>query len=488
MKKILSLVFCVISSIMFFMLAFNVNLTQTNAENLTSSIFTENDIKNKEDIISVDKNIFGGAVATVGNSPFDEETDTLMDGYTITPNSDAYNQVDWSVGVSGFTLSFSQSVYMWVYLPCDPDYNLYTLKLTITDISKNLKLTWEYEHSQLVDMISKIAIGDKNYGWVLFELNPATTGVSSEELVDANFTRLGISYNSEIPELAIKVNNNALSFYHVYKGDSVKNSSVIIIKQKYAIYKFAESYLGNKIAHIGDTYKFDFKNIFEYIYIGKYDMYKYSIEGYTWNISLKDSYSKVIDLNANQEYVFERVGWYSVNITLKERNHIISNDENQGLNIDKFIFSVSSSIKCEEYSLGTFGNPKYTIPTNNEYIVTFKFYDGFKIYGDFVISTSDEKVAVIDSYSFDEDTKTIYIKINTKKSGNIQLNIEANGFMDDKNKLSEYSRSCNLVVKGENASTKLSTIFLWVILGIYGVALVVFVVISVVKSRQNSVK
>jgi len=60
--------------------------------------------------------------------------------------------------------------------------------------------------------------------------------------------------------------------------------------------------------------------------------------------------------------------------------------------------------------------------------------------------------------------------------------------MDDKNKLSEYSRSCNLVVKGENASTKLSTIFLWVILGIYGVALVVFVVISVVKSRQNSVK
>jgi len=173
-----------------------------------------------------------------------------------------------------------------------------------------------------------------------------------------------------------------LSFYHVYKGDSVKNSSGIIIKQKYAIYKFAESYLGNKIAHIGDTYKFDFKNIFEYIYIGKYDMYKYSIEGYTWNISLKDSYSKVIDLNANQEYVFERVGWYSVNITLKERNHIISNDENQGLNIDKFIFSVSSSIKCEEYSLGTFGNPKYTIPTNNEYIVTFKFYDGFKIYGD----------------------------------------------------------------------------------------------------------
>lgn len=478
MKKFLSFVLCVISSISFVMLAFFMNKPQ-NISNAVTIDFSENDIQNRTDIISPDANVFAGATATLNNSPYDEENKKMMDGYTITPNADANNQVNWSVGTPSYTLTVDESVYIWIYLPCSPLSNMYSLKFSIMDTTKNLNYTWSYDYSELDDLI-KEATNEKRYGWMLFQLNPLTAGANSNELADANFTRLNITYKSELTD-GVKINENKLSFYSFYKGNSVKNSSGILIKQKYAIYKLKDSYLsGNRVFHVNDSYKFSFSNIFEYVYVGKYDMYSYNIEGFRWQVTIKESDSKVKEINFDQEYIFEKNGWYSVNISLKERN--------QALNIESLVFNVSISVKCEDYSLGSFANPKYTLDIDSSLIITFKLYDGFSISNGLNVKSSDENVVEIVSYSLDEDTNTIYINVKTKKSGNVKVSVEANGIMDNTNKVASYERSCNMVVNGQNLNTNLSYVFLWVILGIYGVALVVFIVISVVKSRKFGVK
>ena len=80
-----------------------------------------------------------------------------------------------------------------------------------------------------------------------------------------------------------------------------------------------------------------------------------------------------------------------------------------------------------------------------------------------------------------------YIQVNGLKEGEFDLIVKAKGERLGTNEVKEYSvKTVAKVIDSDKKSA--SEVFLWVVLCVYGGGFAIFLIISLVKARQVSVK
>lgn len=488
MKKLASVVFGLFFCIMTLMLSFLcIPKSDTYA---ASESFFESDLEIVQDVISPSSNNFAAATVSDVGTPFDPETNDCREGYLITPNTDEYNQVKgWSTSVSGFSITMDSSLFVWVYIPCNPELNGYPLTLGISNISKNI--SWTFTSTELANEMDKYGDSNKK-GWCLFELSleDADEPVSAEDLKGITFSIFRISYvassfsgDGNSQEIPIKVSESKLSFYHLFIAKKTSSNSSIIYKQNYVQYKFLNSYQNfDSWFYVGDKFEFKKENIFEYVIIGKYDLLNSNFTDFSFKIEVKNEDNQKSEKKLGDEYEFKKMGYYSITIIVNEKNFLIGN-----IQINDEVFRAQNSFRCEEFTLGSFINTRYEMSINETQVITFRYASNYEeLDGSLRVVVSNENYAEVKEIKIVGNM--IYITVEAKHAGKVNIMVESKGSRANTDVVETYSRTATIKIENENTNSRWKIIFLWVVLGVYVVIFTSILVISVVKNKRNGVK
>ena len=488
MKKLASVTFGLFFCIITLMLSFLcIPKSDTYA---ASESFYESDLEIVQDIISPSNNNFAAATASSVGTPFDPETNDCREGYLITPNTDEYNQVKgWSTSVSGFSITMDSSLFVWVYIPCNPELNGYSLTLEISNINKGI--SWTLTSSWLVNEMDEYNDSNKK-GWCLFELSleDADESVSAEDLNGTTFSIFRISYlassfsdEGNTQEIPIKVSESKLSFYHLFIAKKTSSSASIIYKQNYVQYKFLDSYQNfDSWFYVGDKFEFKKENIFKYLIIGKYDLLNSNFTDFSFKIEVKNEDNQKSEKKFGDEYEFKAMGYYSITIIVNEKNFLIGN-----IQISDEVFRAQNNFRCEEFTLGSFVKTRYEMSVNETQVITFRYTSNYEeLEGTLRVVVSNENYAEIKETKIVGDI--IYITVEAKQAGKVNIMVESKGSRANTDVVETYSRTATIKIEDENSNSRWKTTFMWVVLGVYGVIFVSILVISVVKNKRNGVK
>ena len=169
MKKIISLIFAVIISMSVLVLAFPVQKNTAKAENV--DFYSESQITNKETLIGTERHNYISSVATeeLNASPLNIETKEMMSGYIVSPVMDKYAQINASFVTQNVNLSENESIYMWMYFPELPLYDL-QISFSASDTSV---ISWTFSSGTLYNMITDNGARSVYCGWKFIELSPS---------------------------------------------------------------------------------------------------------------------------------------------------------------------------------------------------------------------------------------------------------------------------------------------------------------------------
>lgn len=476
MKRLTCCIFAFILSIMTIVLGFCVPKNTNNvASATTTSGFIESQITNKADLISVETNNFAGAVATKNNAPLNKDTKQMMDGYIITPSTNAAGEQRITVSINKFTATEGKSVFMWIYFE---EVILYDLTISFVT-SGNETISWVYNSGQLNNMVDdngKVAVA---YGWRLFEF-ALEDAEPSEGLVDKvygtefSFMKFSYAASVEVPDVS---NPKGLSFYHVYVADAYKGSGIIYY-QSFSNFQVKEEFLQLLEGYfVNDNFKLNgIYDVFEYVIIGKYDLKNYAkLEDFTWSIVMQDSDSNETVIKFGETYTFQKSGWYSVNVKLTKVD---------GLS-DEVVLNTSYTIYCEKFGMGSFLNANYFFDEKTENVIVFEIVEQFVLDGEIYVYTADKSLAEVTNYKVEDGV--CYITIKTYSDGISTLTLEAEGHREGTDEVETFTYTVNMFIDADSSNSA-SLTFLWVIFGVFCTGLVTFLVISFVKSRKFGVK
>ena len=222
MKKVFSVILGI-----FLMLGIIVPLIPKVESEKTQAFVSESEILNKKDIIPIHKSEMDLQLinyAKENQTPFDSNTQALMEGCSITPATIEYNQIsNVSYGVSRFTMGSGKSIYLWVYFPDNPLENYYSFEIAIENEQEKAKISWLFTPDELDTMLK--TFNAESYGWKFLEL-PYSGAIGIDNVNNTTeFIKFTINYKY-IPNEFDFANsfkyytNDTLSIYHVYVGDS----------------------------------------------------------------------------------------------------------------------------------------------------------------------------------------------------------------------------------------------------------------------------
>lgn len=474
MKKFVCLCFAILMSITSVMLAF---LWQNNTNKFASAVFSESELKNKVDILNpTQMNSSFQVDAKQNTTLFDQTNEKLMAGSVVVPTASSDTKSVNSVySISNTTLADNDSIFMWIFIPNEYEYDLSVAFETIDGYS----VSWIIESNDLNNMLESSKITEFSYGWRQFEFPVIKANISGEikaNLSQAIFTVLRVSYENDGTLMSIDGVNNNFMFYHIYKADRHSNDVCIVGMQSYVTYKLKESFLDEKIYFVDDEINVsNVQEIFEYLIVGDNNLHQETSNDYSFELSIIDSLNEEYDSAFGTKFVFENSGYHKFVVKVKEYR---KNEDNATVLYASKTFNVSNFI------LGSFTNVDYKVNIDEKKSVTFKLSGYFDAESDIVVAVGDKTLASITYYIKDD---ICYIKIVGLKEGETKITVKATGKQPGAIESKLYSMSTTLTIENPNTKSA-SEVFLWVILGVYGVAFVIFLSISLVKARRTGVK
>ena len=492
MKKFINLCLCFIVCLGICMPYFsNVKINGTaKAETIYDS-----KIEFKQDIISINKSDLGtqdAKYAHENQTPYDRMKNEMMPGCSITPASNSHNEI---ISQSFFTKTFhftqNESIFLWIYFPDNPYENFYSLNLKFFNINGGY-VEWNLSFSKLLTMMTSSYT--QKYGWKLLELsyNDAEKVKTNDTL---DYIRFQIDYSLDLEELKkyyekefgkfeiedtvydfIKTNGK-MAFYHIFLGDKIKDEVNMRIQLSYANYDLKESFIEefNEI-YLGDSYKLrKLSDMFEFIYVGKYNLLYSGEQGnlYTFSFYIVND-NGTFELKENDSVPFKMKvsGTNNFQINVEETR----NDE------QVTIISRTISFNCVEYQCGTFDKSEYTLSGQEVYTIPFKFYESFRNTGEVTFKVSNNKLATIEKVVYDEENDCYYLSVKCIKNGRTEIIATTKGTRGD-SIIQEYTAKTKLRVTNISISMFASPVT-WVFVGILGVAIIVFIIVSMINLRK----
>lgn len=473
MKKFASIIFAIFICITSVMLAFS---WSPNSKNSASAAKFDESVLAKTDIVgttSINASMIGDSAQN--QSLYDTENNKFFDGYVITPKTTSeFNEVDSFYDISQFSITKNDSIYVWIFIP---DRQIFDLTISFNTSNGN-KISWTIESVYLEDMLENANKSEFIYGWRLFEFCASNATLSDGLLFDlasASFRTMNISYKNNSNPLVTSYNNK-LAFYHVYKASSFStNTTAIVDSQEYVTYSVNENYIKQGY-FINDEFNFlSVRDMFDYLIVGNVNLREYTSNVHSWEISVTDVNSSVVDKAFGEKYVFEEIGYYTVEYKLKETRKESDTSVVLYLNFDVY---------ASYFIIGSFTNVDYKVNKGETKMITFKISPSFVVADNFKVETTDNSIATCTYYV---EGSVCYINLTGVSEGEIKIKVSADGGRTAGGEVKNYSCSTAVKILDPNKKSG-SEIFLWVILGVYGVGFATFLIISLVKSRKFGVK
>ena len=470
MKKFFS--FCVALCLGFMAVMQIFVMHKSDVAKAESIDFIENKINNKIELLSTDRNNIAQASASLNNSPLNTDTNEMMSGYTIHPNTNTYGEQRVTFSINPFMTQQNQSVYIWIYVA---DLIIYDLNIHLYN-SSNEYIYWKFnsgEFSNLADNNGKKYVP---YGWKLFELQlkDAETSDSLYLVYGETFSKMVFSYESP-SSTKETISQEGLSFYHVFAGQSYQNTGVIHyqafsnfqVKDEFA--STLEGFYVNDDLKINGVY-----DVYDYVIVGKYDLKNYqNMENYKWSIVLMDSDNKKIEIDFGEVYTFEKLGWYSVNIKLTK------------VDTDEVVVNTSYSLHCDEFGMGSFEKKNHFFEIEKKEVIMFNINENFVQTSKLLIYTDDKNIVRVVDYRIVKNV--CYIEVCGEQEGFTQLTITADGHREGFE--GDETFTCKTTVYiNKSAENSVPSWVAWVILGGFSAFMLTFVIISFVKARKFGVK
>ena len=476
MKKVICMFLAIICGITSVMFGFSWLKKPTKTAN--ASVFSEEELIKKDIINPTNLNSSQSVDAIKNESLFDTKNKKIREGNVIVPKTQTNNNIYSSYDISENSFSLTDSVYVWIFIP-NAIYN--NLTISFENGSGNY-LKWTLDDSKLSSDLRGINISDIYYGWRLFEfpVDMAETDDFIGVIDEAKFNKFNISYSREGGTLT-DGSANKFMFYHLYSASKFSNDISIVGAQSYACYSIKDNYFATKNYFIDEEIVFtDIRDIFDYFIIGSTNIYQNISTNYSWDIKLIEPNDDEHDLwyesgSKSIKYIFDMIGSHKLEVRLYENRILEKNVP---------VFYYSTNISVNDFVIGAFSGFDYKFKVNEKNAITFNISSYFKSNGDIIVELEDQDLANVSYYIKDG---IIYIELEGLKKGETKINIKATALKPGLNQVLDFS--CSADVEFEDIAKKPSSeVFLWVVLGVYGVGFTIFVVISLVKARRVSVK
>ena len=477
MKKRLSLIFsflmCLSAMLISFLPLKNLRYNQANAGSSVEERYYDS---STIDLVSKNPGSLVGAVSD--RTPFDIKTGERMEGISITPNADDYGQVkSFSYNLcagSGYTPEVDDNILMWVYLI---DVITFKLEISLGDGSSN-SLVWRFDSQKVYEMGSgwklislklsdheeAINLSQKTYGFITFKYLSEALDYEGEDGYQ--------SYEEKTDE--------RFSFYHIFTSKNanlIKKSGKIYSLDK-SFYKFSENFDVGTDAFVGDKIKIESPSrMFEYLYVGKNNLDDYLNSGkYYWDLKLKTPNSSTKAVEFGDSINFYEKGFYQLNIQLYEEMTL----ENE------LILNIGLNIYSDEHKLGQFAmGSNFKIKNDEKITVALTLSDALTDMGEIEVSLTNNN-AEIESY-YEEDG-VLYVCLIGRADGKVDLEMSAEAMSKFGEEKQTFSSIAEIDVDYTKGEVDIFMVVLWIAFGGFCLGIIIYMSISVVKSRKNDVK
>lgn len=471
MKKTLSF----IAAFVLFMACLVPNFCHSNfhGENRIAQANVEQDYftQQSKDLIStnVGSAVSNGVLEEI--APFNTDTKRRMEGKSITPTADEYGQVkNKEFAINTFTPQKGDVVYMWVYLI---DVLTFKLDISITGQSTG-SLEWSFDSLEVYSM---------GTGWKLFALK--LSDFQDERYLNGSYKSIIISYASEAEgdgsseKYEVKTNER-LSFYHIFvtNGDESIRKSGVIYDMGRSFYEFSDDFPFGGTVFVGDKIKLQSpEEIFEYLYIGKYDLTDYLGSGkYYWKLSIENPKLARADIDFGDTVLFTQIGFYRLTIQMLE----------EGSLSDDVVLNKDISIYCDEATLGRFTmGSSYSVKDKESVLVKFKLTPNLKLNGNYSISLNNNKAKISTYY---EESGVVYIRIDGVQAGQSVITITANARSLYGEESDTFTAQANIKIISTEKQVDVFLVIVWIVFACFCVGILIYLAISLVKARKNDVK
>lgn len=427
-------------------------------------------------------------VSKVGESPFDEETKSMMAGYSVTPNYNPnYEVISESYGVNNFTLNEQTSIYMWIYFPDSPDTNYFDFELEFSN-STGDKIVWKYTYDEISEIMHSYSAYEFSYiGWKKIEFAFEDAFSRNFGYNEVELDTMKISYRKNT-EYANYNASDSLSIYDAYTATKTGDKTKIVSVCNYSFYAFSSSFLSMiKSLHLGSSFHISsISDVFSYVYVGKSNLLKNisSNNKFDWTITVGYGSVQPFEVALLEEIYFDEPADYIISFKLGEYRTSSGNAGNKTL---REVFTAKYGISIREYTFGSFGKLAYKIEKGNSLIFEFSLSNTFIQSTGLVFSIEDEDIAKIEKVTYDSENDLYYIQVKALKKGQTNIIASANGQKSDDEIVSTYSKTSQISVEYSGVSEWMK-IVIFIFLGVYGLAFIIFVIISFVNARRNIVK
>lgn len=343
-------------------------------------------------------------------APFNTDTKQRMEGKSITPTADECAQVtNKEFSINAYIPQNGDVVYLWVYLI---DVLTFKLNIALTGTLSN-KLDWSFDSFEVYSM---------GTGWKILALK--ISDFEEDVYSNGTYTGIVINYSSEADgsngseKYDVKTNER-FSFYHVFvtNGEESVKKSGVIYNMADSYYEFSEDFPFGSTVFVGDKIKVQSpEDIFEYLYIGKYDLTDYLSSGkYYWKLSIVSPDQSRANIDFGDVVLFSKTGFYRLTIQMIE----------EGTLNDDVVLNKDVNIFCDEANLGHFTmGSSYQVKDNESILISFKLAPNIQLKGNYTISINNNNAQIATYY---EEAGVVYIRVQGVQGGRSVLEITANG-------------------------------------------------------------
>lgn len=474
----------------------NKNLSAFAAEPLDKQIIVSSNYGEMSESLKLDAKEF--------QAPFDEANRKMMDGFSITPVADSENQIiGKNYMVNNFRINSDISIYLWIYFPDAPYDNFYKLNISFSN-NDGKKIEWEFDYKELSTLMGL----SLQSGWKLIELvyNDSKKSFTDNSEVNLNLMQITYKKSDKLPttedgSLIKSTTTDKLTFFNVYASaktpDGINDITKSSVKKSlnYSYYSFKASFINQfKNVYLDSYYSLRGKkisDIFSYVYVGKTNILLGGAANnrFTWNITVKPRNEQAYDVGFNDTIFFDTLGTCRITFKLEEQK--------QNQSKSSVIFNAVNEVIVKQFAFGHFSENEYSLKQGKEIIIVFTLADDYETEGLVTFTSENEKIAKITKVVYETETRTYYVSIKAEKKGEINITASSSGKKLSSSSLSGTDNEAeNVSVFSENISVKITSdginqwmiYVLYGILGCFGLAFVIFLIISFASARKNIVK
>ncbi len=475
-----------------FLLPFIQGLNAQNVAHASSSVsnYATEEISEENYIIGTSKDtmtsdVFSYSVSS--QAPFDKSTNSMMSGLSFVPYYNSNFEVtsrNYQVNDFLFSIDTSKSIYMWIYFPDSPNGIFFDFNIKFFN-SDGDYVAWSYDYEELAALFIEYDTYNIIYtGWKLieFSVSDATTNLSMDKVT---LTNMNISYilNENYTDYGYYKATDCLTIYSAYLGTKTSNKTIVYEALNYYYYAFSSSFSsGLRGLYVGESYTLNsISSVFSYVYVGKSNLALGGTQNnsFSWDISVtcnSDTYSITLP---NTIY-FDEAKTHTFSFKLTEYRTAASTGNS--------VFTATYNVSIFSFIFGSFGSSIYELQKGNSLILQFSLADNFVQTENLEFSAENAKMLQIVDINYDSQLGIYYIEVKALKKGSTNIIATAGGYREGGDTLTiQYKTTASVSVK-YNGVSEWMKITLYVFLGFYLVAFIIFVIISFVNIRRNIVK